>query len=84
MPKKEFTVTEVMVLQEDMNHKLDTIGEQFLYISQKLDKLDKIEQDVDILKDDMRIVKLSLPQKADIQTVDNHEIRIIKLEKVKS
>lgn len=82
MAKKEFTATEVMVLQEDMNHKLDIIVEQFSSMNEKMNKIDKIEEDIEILKEDMKIVKLSLTQKADISRVDNHEVRISKLEKV--
>ena len=84
MPKKEFTVSEVMMFQEDMNKKIDVIGEQFSYIAGKLEKIDKMEEDISTLKTDMKIVKLTLTQKVDVSEFKNHELRISQLEKAVS
>ncbi|MEI6040562.1 MAG: hypothetical protein WCP93_04410, partial [Candidatus Berkelbacteria bacterium] len=68
----EQTLKEIRVMSEGLN-----------YVMEKVKKIDKIEEDVAVLKEDMKIVKFSLTQKADIGRVDNHEIRITELEKVK-
>lgn len=81
MPKKEFTTTEVMVLQESMDKKLNVIGEHISYIVEKIKKIDKLEEDVSNIKEDIHVVKLTLTQKTDKKTVDDHEVRIVKLEK---
>jgi hypothetical protein len=78
MPKKEFTATEVMALQENIDKKLTVIGEQFFYIKEKLDK---VSDSVEILKEDMQIVKYSLRQKVDLQDFQALEKRVIRLEK---
>lgn len=79
--KKEFTTTEVMVLQEQTLKEVRVIGEQFSYIKQKLEKLDKIEEDVSVLKEDMKLVKLSLQNK--VNTEDHVKLtnRVMVLEK---
>ncbi len=83
MSKKEFSATEVMALQEQTLKEIRVMSEGLNYVMEKVKKIDKIEEDVAVLKEDMKIVKISLAQKADISRVDDHEIRITKLEKVK-
>lgn len=81
MAKKEFTATEVMMLQEQTLKEIRVMSEGLNYVMEKVKKIDKIEEDVAVLKEDMKVVKLSLNQKDDIDKVKNHEFRINRLEK---
>lgn len=79
-PKKEFTATEVMMLQEEIRKGVEVIGEQYgdikkeiTVMRQKLEKLDKIEEGV-------TIIKASLPLKANKTELDKLDQRVTILE----
>lgn len=81
MPKKEFTVTEVMALQESMDKKLDVIGEHIPYILEKLKRIDVIEEKVTRTEENIELIKMSLRRKVDIEDFQALEKRVIRLEK---
>lgn len=81
MPKKEFTATEVMALQEETLKEVKIIGEQYSYIKEKVDKIDKIEEDIEILKEDIQVVKMSLTRKVDVDDFQAFGKKVIRLEK---
>lgn len=78
MAKKEFSATEVMTLQEELNKGIKVIDEQHLGIVKRLtsidDRLEKIEDTLDLMK-------FSLRQKVDYREFEALEKRVIHLEK---
>jgi peptidoglycan hydrolase CwlO-like protein len=83
MPKDKFTATEVMALQEQTLKEVRILGEGVRVLDEKLSdvkvKVDKIEEDVGELKQDMKVVKLTLTHTPG--RINDHENRIGKLEK---
>lgn len=78
MPKKEFTTTEVMALQEEMLHHIKIIGEQHGTI---VDNIQKMNGRLEHIEDDIQIIKVSLRQKVDLNDFQILEKRVIRLEK---
>lgn len=66
--------SQFQVILEDVNHKLDSIVEVVNDHSKRFVELDKkidiIQDDIHQLKDDMSIVKLSLPNKANVADLE--------------
>ena len=96
MAKKEFTASEVMVLQKDLQKGIQVIGEQYFGIKQELkdslgkienrldcveNSLDCVENRLDRIEDNLEIIKFSLRQKADLADLEALEKRVIRLEK---
>ena len=75
------------VLLERLEGKIDAIIEEQGIIKEKVEKIDSLETKVDSLIEDMDYVKSSLVDKTDRfkevdKVADNHEKRLVKLEKV--
>lgn len=66
------------VLIEDVQGDIKTILEVLIPMKEKVDRIPKIEQDIDDIKADIRTIKFSLKQ-TNVK-VDDHETRIAQLE----
>lgn len=53
----------VRILLEDINHKIDSIIE---VIADNPARFDRIEKDIKEMKEDIKVIKLTLPQKANL------------------
>lgn len=81
MPKKEFTVTEVMALQEETLHYVKIIAEQHGSIVDSIQEINGKLSHLENIEDDISIIKTSLRQKVDVQDFQALEKRVIRLEK---
>lgn len=77
MANKEFTATEVMMLQERLEKGITVIAEQMGDVKQDVKEL---KNDVGILKEDAAIIKASLPLKANKTDFDTLDRRVTRLE----
>lgn len=76
-PKKEFTATQVMMLQEELGKGIKVIGEQYSSLNTKVDK---ISSKLDRVAEDVAIIKASLPIKANKSEFEQLDKRVTVLE----
>lgn len=75
MAKKEFTASEVMVLQEQILHQVKIVAEQHGTI---VENIDQIKDDVSVLKADVSVIKADVSVlKADVSVLKD-DMQIVK------
>lgn len=67
MAKEEFTASQVMALQERLEKRIEVIAEQYGGLSRDVKEM---KPKLDQVVEDLIIIKLSLPNKADKKNVD--------------
>ena len=75
--KKEFSATEVMMLQERLEKGITVIGEQVTGLSSRMIQ---VENKIDNLEEKMDIVVASIPNKVNKSEFNQLERRVIVLE----
>lgn len=73
--------SKVKVLMEQHNKELKALNEGVAIILGKMPKLDKIEERLDRIEDNVEVIKTSLRRKVDIEDFQILEKRVIFLEK---
>lgn len=75
MAKKEFTASEVMVLQEQILHQVKIVAEQHGTI---VENIDQIKDDVSVLKSDVSVIKADVSVlKADVSVLKS-DVSVLK------
>ena len=83
--KKTYSEDHVLAMFEEIKGQGRVVIEQYSDLSNKvgliLEDIDEIKSDIVDIKSDIREMKVELGMKAEKSVTDNHENRILKLEK---
>ena len=77
--KKTYRADEVLTMLESINDNVAVIAEQYIGVN---NRLDNIEANLDIMKNDISDIKYDLRQKVSYDEFEKMEKRVIKLEKL--
>lgn len=79
--KKEFTATQVMVLQEEILHQVKILAENQVSITNDIKGIHTQLERLDPIENDISIIKTTLTQKANLNDFQTLDKRMVCLEK---